>query len=374
MQIIVNTRLLIKDKQEGIGWFTQGVLERICQKNKEVHFIFLFDRAFDDSFLFSDNITPLVISPPARHPFLWYYWMQFGVKPLLNKFNPDLFFSPDGFLALGAKCPQVPVIHDINFLHYPHFLKPLTARYYNHYFPKFAQAANRVMTVSEFSKGEIHQHYGVASEKIDVVYNGVNSEFRPLNAEEKTVAKKKFAEGCPYFIYTGSLHPRKNIERTVQAYLEFRAASDSEIKLVLAGPAFWGNQAVVRLIQSSGYAKDIVLTGRLSNADLALALGGAEALLFVPLYEGFGIPLIEAMTAGVPVLTSQVTSLPEVAGTAALFCDPTSVSNISEGMRRIVNPEEKALLIKKGLERANAFSWDRSADLVWESLMKTLER
>lgn len=373
MQVIVNTRLLIKDKQEGIGWFTQRVLERICQNNKDVHFLFLFDRPFDEEFIFSDNITPMVISPPARHPFLWYYWMQFGVKPLLNKMQPDVFFSPDGFLALGAKCIQVPVIHDINFLHHPHFLKPLTARYYNHYFPKFAQVAKRILTVSEFSKSEIHEHYHVPLNKLDVVYNGVNPEFRPLSENEKLLARNQFAEGMPYFIYTGSLHPRKNIYQLVTAYLGFRSKSSIPMKLVLAGPAFWGNSAVEKLIQSSQFKNDILLTGRLSNADLALALGGAAALVFVPIYEGFGIPLIEAMTVGVPVITSSVSSLPEIAGSAALLCNPHSSTSICEAMEKIIVDDVRLPLIQKGWIRAKEFSWNRSADLVWRGLNKALE-
>ena len=373
MQVIVNTRLLIKDKQEGIGWFTQGVLERICQNNKDVHFVFLFDRPFDSSFIFSDNITPLVVSPPARHPFLWYYWMQHGVRPLLNKLKPDVFLSPDGFLALGAQCPQVPVIHDINFLHFPQFLRPLTARYYNYYFPKFAQTARRVLTVSEFSKSEIHHHYQVPLNKIDVVYNGVNPEFRPLSENEKQRARERFAGGLPYFIYTGSLHPRKNIQHLVTAFLEFRKKSLNPMKLVLAGPAFWGNSAVEKQINASNYKADIVLTGRLSNNDLALALGGATALVFVPFYEGFGIPLIEAMTAGVPVITSSVSSLPEVAGAAALLCDPNNPSGICDAMDKIMVDAVREPLIQKGFSRSKEFSWDRSAHLVWNGLLKALE-
>jgi len=373
VQIVVNTRLLLDNKQEGIGWFTQRVLERICQNNKDIHFVFLFDRKFDERFVFSDNITPLVISPPTRHPFLWYYWLQYGVKPILRRMQPDLFFSPDGFLPLGASCKMLPVIHDINFLHYPQFLKPLTARYYNHFFPKFAQEAARILTVSEFSKQEIISNYHVAQDKVDVVYNGINPHFRPLSAEERRQAQKKYAQGHPYFIYTGSIHPRKNIKRLVQAFILFKEKEPNPMKMVIAGPNFWGSQEIMELIDRSSHKGDVLFTGRLNEQDLAEAMGGATALTFVPLYEGFGIPLIEAMTAGVPILTSQVSSLPEVADKAAIYCHPEDVNAISEGLHKLMDERVTLPLIKAGMERVHHFSWDRTADLVWKGIEKVVQ-
>lgn len=207
MQIVVNTRLLLKDRLDGIGWFSYQTLKRITTKNPEHHFVFLFDRPFDESFIFADNITPLIVSPQARHPFLYYWWFQHSVKSLLNKMQPDLFLSPDGFLSLGAKCKQLPVIHDLNFLHNPKDVKWLTEKYYNHYFPKFAAEATRIATVSEFSKKDIISNYHVNPENIDVVYNGINPFFKPLNESEKSETKNKFSGGKNYFISVGSLHP-----------------------------------------------------------------------------------------------------------------------------------------------------------------------
>lgn len=119
MRIVVNTRLLLPNKLDGIGWFSYQTLKRITKQNPDVHFVFLFDRSFSDEFIFSDNITPMIIAPQARHPILYYAWFHWSVKKLLNQLQPDLFLSPDGFLALGAQCKQLPVIHDINFLHNP---------------------------------------------------------------------------------------------------------------------------------------------------------------------------------------------------------------------------------------------------------------
>jgi glycosyltransferase involved in cell wall biosynthesis len=373
VQIVVNTRLLLKDRLEGIGWFSYQTLRRITRNNPGVHFVFLFDRPYDEAFLFSDNITPLVISPQARHPLLYYTWLQFSVKSLLNRMKPDLFLSPDGFLALGADCKQLPVIHDINFLHYPTDSKWLTARYYNHFFPKFAREATRIATVSEFSKAELVKHYKADPDRIDVVYNGINTFFHPLDETARQNTRARFTYGKDYFVNVGALHPRKNIPTLIRAFSLFRQESGSDMKLVLAGPGFWGLSEIHEVIETCGMKEDVIFTGRLSDEDLALVLGSATALTFVPYYEGFGIPLVEAMEAGVPIITSKVSSLPEVAGDAALLADPLNAEEIRDAMLRVYRDEAlRRDLVQKGNVRKQDFSWDKSAGLLWESILKTI--
>jgi glycosyltransferase involved in cell wall biosynthesis len=373
VQIVVNTRLLLRNRLDGMGWFSYQTLKRITQKNPDVHFVFLFDRDFDEEFIFSDNITPMAVSPQARHPFLYYAWLQSSVKNILNRMKPDLFLSPDGLLALGAKCRQLPVIHDINFLHYPKDSKWLTSKYYNHYFPKFAREAARIATVSEFSKKEISSHYSVDPGKIDVVYNGIHPFFKPLDEAAKQKTREKFSYGKNYFINVGSLHPRKNIPSLIKAFAIFKKESGSDLKLVLAGPGFWGLSDIHKVLEESGVKEDVIFTGRLSDDDLALVLGSALALTFVPYYEGFGIPLVEAMEAQVPIITSNVTSLPEVAGEAALLVNPIDINDIKNAMLRIYNEEAlRKILVAKGTIQKQKFSWDKSADLLWESIVRTV--
>lgn len=373
MQIVVNTRLLVKNRLEGMGWFSYQTLKLITQKHPNFHFVFLFDRPFDESFVFEGNITPMVIGPQARHPFLYYLWFQHSVKATLNKLKPDLFLSPDGFLSLGANCKQLPVIHDINFLHHPKDSKWLTAKYYNYYFPLFAKAATRIATVSEYSKQDISKSYGIDSGKIDVVYNGINSFFKPIDELTKATTRKKFANGCEYFVYVGSLHPRKNIITLIKSFAQFKQERSSKIKLVLAGPNYWGMNEIYQSIKEQGIEGEVIFTNRLANEDLALVLGSALAMTYIPYYEGFGIPLVEAMQAEVPIITSNVTSLPEVAGEAALFVDPHEVSKIKEAMIQLWQDETlRKDLIEKGKLQKQKFSWEKSADLLWQSIEKTI--
>ena len=373
MQIVVNTRILLKNRLEGMGWFTYQTLNHITRKNPDVHFVFLFDRNFDEDFIFSENITPIILSPQARHPFLYYAWFQHSVKNTLNKLQPDLFLSPDGFLSLGATCKQLPVIHDINFLHHPSDIKWLTSKYYNYYFPKFAKAASRIATVSEYSKTDIITNYGIDKNKIDVVYNGINSFFKPLEETTKLNTKQTYSNGKNYFVNVGSLHPRKNIGNLIKAFSLFKKETNSDFKLILAGPNYWGLNQIHKIIDETNLKNEIIFTGRLEDDTLNLVLGSAVALTYVPYYEGFGIPLIEAMQCGVPIITSNVTSLPEIAGNAALLVNPFDVNEIKNAMIQLVNkPELTKELINKGNLQKQNFSWEKSSDLLWESILKTI--
>src|SRR5512147_3242428 len=150
MIIAVNTRLLIPGKIEGIGRFSLETLRIITQNHPEHRFVFIFDRPFSDEFIFSSNIIPEIAFPPARHPFLWYAFFEFGIPRILNKYAPSLFFSPDGWLTLNTKTRSLPVIHDLNFFHYPEFLPFTVRQYYNYFFPRFIRKADRIVTVSEF--------------------------------------------------------------------------------------------------------------------------------------------------------------------------------------------------------------------------------
>lgn len=369
MIIAVNTRLLIQGKLEGIGWFTRETLSRITRDHPEHQFLFIFDRPYADEFIFSENVTPIVLSPPTRHPVLWYIWFEFQIPRILKKYKADLFFSPDGYLSLSTRIHQLAAIHDINFAHRPKDLPWLKAKYYNHYFPKFARKAKRLVTVSFFSKEDINRTYHIDGEKIDVVYNGVNTMYTPTSETMKEETKEKYSGGKDYFLFIGSLHPRKNICGLLRAFDAFRTSVDSDIKLLIIGESMFKTSDIELTYEGMRYKKDVVFTGRLDNNELHQVLGASLALTFVPFFEGFGIPVIEAMNAGVPVICSNTTSLPEVGGNAVLYVDPFSLNQIKDAMVRIYQDKDlRNLLIEKGFIQKDKFSWDKTAELLWGSM------
>ena len=373
MQIVVNTRLLIKDKLDGIGWFSYQTLKQLTQKNPDVHFVFLFDRDYDEAFVFSDNITPLVLGPQARHPFLYYAWFHVSVKNVLNRLKPDLFLSPDGFLSLGATCKQLPVIHDINFLHNPKDLKPLTSKYYNYFFPKYAKLGTRIATVSEYSKQDISENYQIQSDKIDVVYNGINEGYKPLSENDKQDTRTRYSQGKPYFLFVGSQSPRKNLVRLIEAFDKFKEQSQSDFKLLLVGAVYASESTVKKQIDASKFKQDIVFAGRQKQEELEKIMASAFALTFVPYFEGFGIPIVEALQCEIPVICSNTTSMPEIIGNAGLLVDPFDTNSISEAMLTLYRNESLRIqCIQNGIEQKQKFSWDKSANLLWNSMMKCL--
>lgn len=371
MRIAVNTRLLLKDKLEGLGRFTVETLKLIVKQHPEHEFFFLFDRAFDDSFVFADNVTPIVVNPPARHPVLWHIWFEMSLPKVLKRINPDLFLSPDGFLSLNSDVKSLPVIHDLNFAHNPRDLAKTHAWFYNRYFPKYAQKAARIATVSEFSKQDIAERYGIDSSKIDVVYNGVSQRFSQLGKEEIDETRKRWSGRQPYFIYVGAIHQRKNIERMLKAFDAFKEENQSELKFLVVGNRKWWTDSMQSTFDSLQHKNDVVFTGRVSDEDLKMLMGSALANVYVSTFEGFGIPIVEAFQSGVPVITSNVTSMPEIAADAALVVNPFKVDSITQAMTQLVSQEDlRSDLIDKGLARAKTFTWQRSADLLWESILK----
>lgn len=372
MRIAVNTRLLLPGKLEGIGWFAQETLSRMVAAHPEHQFIYFFDRPYDARFVHAANVSPVVLPPPTRHPLLYRIWFNWMLPQALRKHRADAFLSPDGYLSLRTSLPQLAVIHDLNFEHYPHDLPPAYSRYYRSFFPRFAEKAARIATVSAFSKRDIMATYGIAEGKIDVVPNGIGEVFRPLAEAEKGAARARLTGGLPYFVSIGSLHPRKNIARLLEAFDRF-AEHQPDARLVVVGEAFWWDPRMKAAWGAMRHTDKVVFTGRLEQPELHQTLADALALVFVSYFEGFGIPVAEAMKCGVPVIAAQATSLPEVAGDAAIYCDPFSVDSIAEAMARMW--QDAALrnnLVAAGLERATLFSWDRAAEGLWSSLERML--
>lgn len=373
LRIAVNTRLLIPNRLEGIGWFTFETLQRITTRHPEVDFYFLFDRPADLSFVFGRNVHPIVIGPPARHPLLFIIWFEWSVWRILRKLKPDLFLSPDGYLSLRSNTPALAVMHDLNFEHFPSDL-PLAPRlHYRWFFPRFAKKAVRVATVSEFSKADISQLYHIDSQKIDVVYNGVNTAFGPVDEATVRATREHYSQGVPYFLFVGSLHPRKNLARLFKAYDLFRSQTNQSVKLLVVGEKKWWTPAIRNAFEAMQCRDEVVFCGRLDANTLHRVTASALAITYVSYFEGFGIPIVEAFRCGVPVITSNVTSMPEVAGNAALLVDPSDITDMANAMETMASDSGlRQELIEAGFERAGHFSWDNTATRLWDSILHAI--
>lgn len=375
MLIAVNTQLLIKDKLEGIGWFTYENLKRITQAHPEHKFLFIFDRPYDKEFIFNSNILPVQTKVPSRHPFLWYWHFERDIPRILDKYKPDIFLSPDGWMSLKTETKTVYVLHDLNFIHSPKDLPFWVRKYYNRYVPRYVKKAERIATVSEFTKQDIVNSFKANPDKIDVVYNGVNESYHHVDNDTKKFTRFKYSNGNPYFIYVGSINPRKNIANLLRAFDNFKKKTPNNANLVIVGAKMWGGyKELDHVYKHMKYQKDVLFTGRLSNEELNKVISSALAMVYVSKFEGFGIPILEAMKCQTPVITSNITSMPEVAGDAAFLIDPHSVNSITEAMLKIFMDENlRAELIKKGNERLINFSWQKTSEKLWQCIEKSID-
>ena len=373
-KIAINTRFLLPNKLEGIGWFSYEVLKRWVEWHPEHEFIFIFDRTFDEQFIFASNVKPLIASPQARHPVLFYLWFEWSLPALFKKHKVNAFMSPDGFMSLSTEVPTLLVIHDIAWKHFPTQVPWSHRKHYEYYMPRFAQKAKQLATVSEYSKNDLINQLQVAPEKIDVVYDGANASFVPLSLEERVKVEDKYSNGCPYFLYIGSIHPRKNVLRLLEAFDSFKSKTDTNMKLLLAGRIAWQSTDIAEVLNKMKFRNDVVFLGYTDAIELPKITASAFALTYVSLFEGFGIPILEAMYCDVPSISSNSSSMPEVVGDAGLLADPYSVDSIAEQMLKLWT--EKGLreqLIEIGKKQRQKYSWDLTAEKMWVSMEKVLK-
>ncbi len=362
--------MLLKGKMEGIGWYTYEVLRLLVEQHPEDEFIFFFDRPYDVEFVLGKNVTPLVLFPPARHPVLFVWWFEWSVARALKKFKPDVFLSPDNFLTLRTKVKTVLVTHDLAHLHYPEQLPFFQRLYYKTLVPRFNRKADRIVTVSHYSKQDIVKSYGIAPDNIRVSFNGCKEGYVPIPEDEKRRIREAYFDGQPYFLYVGAIHPRKNVHRLIAAFDIFKRETQSTAKLLIAGSFAWKSKEAKRAYDSAEYQQDIVFLGHVSYPELCNLTAAAFCCVYISSFEGFGVPVLEAMYCEVPIITSNVTSMPEVAGDAGVLVNPQSIKETAAAMTEIWKDEKlRSTLIERGRIQRTKFTWQKAADVVYDNLL-----
>lgn len=367
MRIAVNTIFLQKDQLEGYGHYANEVLSRMVKQHPEHEFIFLFDRPYDQKFVYAENITPLVIPPQARHPLAFKYWYDVKVPLALRSAKADVWVQPFGFASITTKIPQVLLVHDLAFKHYPQFLPWYHRRYYQWFTPAFLRKAAIVVTVSDFTRSDILAKYPMPPQKIRVVKGAARDIFTPVSWQEKEQVKDGYADGREYFLFTGGIHPRKNLLNLLKAFSLFKKWQHSNMKLLVAGRLAWQYDEVLTKLKTYKYRNDVVLLDYLPEEQLARVTAAAYALVYPSYFEGFGLPLLEAMQSEVPVIASNTSSMPEIGGDAALYADPADPNAIAKHMLNLYRDETlRARLVAAGKEQAARFSWDTAAEQLWQ--------
>lgn len=364
MKIAFDVSPMINSHKSGVGYCTYGFVKTMVSQ---------YDNSYILNYInnpkYKKNLNTLIVGKNVK---INSFCFKNSVYKVASTFLPipyGAFFKDSAdithffnyYLPPGVKGKKIVTVHDMTYKRFPETVRFRTKQMLNLNLKKSLKRADIILTVSEFSKSEIITYFPEVKDKIRVVYNGVDLDvFKPLlDKNIKIGIAKKYNLPERYMLYLGTLEPRKNLERLIDSYYLLLKEFNSVPKLVLAGGKGWLYNSIFNKVSTLGLEDKIIFTGYIDEKDVAPLISAAEIFLFPSMYEGFGMPVIEAMACGSPVLTSNVSSLPEVAGDAAVLVDPFSVEDIKNKLQLLLIDEAlRKRLNKAGLKRAKRFSWD----------------
>lgn len=366
MHIGVDARILTKEKKVGLGNYCLNLLKYLARIDFDNKYTLCVDKPIEESFIENErfNVKVLNLGWLGRwHPWLW----QLTSWPMELLFHPpDILFSPIGAFCWYRPCKFVVMIHDVSFQISKDFfttkiraiwkISPNSASH-------SARHADMIIVPSQSTKTDVVRFYGVNPEKITVIYEGYDEEvYKPQdNPAPIEEVKREYNIPGKYILYVGTLEPRKNIPRLVEAFHSLKKEG-VEHKLVVAGKLGWLYKDIFTTVTRLNLENEVIFTGYIPQKELPILMGGAEVFAYPSLYEGFGLPPLEAMACGTPVIVSSTSSLPEVVGDAGILVDPYNTGEIAQAMYQVISDEGLRQQIRqRGLNRAKMFSWEKTA-------------
>jgi glycosyltransferase involved in cell wall biosynthesis len=372
MHIGINAHLLSLAhtyRGAGINRYIYNLLLNLALADQEYQYtVFLGDRRFPPN----PGLTLRTSWLPTTHPLVRIGWEQLVQPFVLWQEKIDLLHSLAFVTPLLSPCPSVVTIYDLSFILFPKGFKYSKRLYLTLLTRPSARSAKRIITISESTKRDTVRLLGVSPEKVDVVYCGVDKPFCPL--PEREVASFRQKRGLPerIILFVGTIEPRKNVARLVEAYSRLR---DGQVKLVIGGARGWLYEEVFARVEELKLTGDVLFPGYIPPDELPLWYNAAELFVYPSLYEGFGLPPLEAMACGTPVITSNVSSLPEVVGEAGLTVDPMDSEGLAEAMNQVLSDGIlRQSMREQGLARAGRFSWAKAAQETVEVYQRALGR
>ena len=349
---------------EGLGWYTYEIVRNWLIHHPEVRWTLIFDRQSD--LLTEFDVERVILKPKTSHTPSIAYWNEGPLTRWLRKHKPAIYFSPDGFIPLRSSVKCVAVVHDLAPLVYPQYMRWRDYIYYRLFQIRMIKRASHVFTVSEFSKNEIIRCSSKKPEHITVAYNGLHSGFESTVVSSVDLHSLGITE--PFFMYYGSVHPRKNVFGLIKSFELYRQ-NGGQAQLVISGRRAWMSKEIEDLLAASDHAKAVVWLPYLDGKTLKAILIKSTGLIYISHYEGFGLPVLEAMASGVPVITSANSSMSEIGGDAVITCDSVDHISVAEWMTRIeADSQLQEELKRKGKERAKAYSYFQSSEKILKIL------
>ncbi|MCJ7792859.1 MAG: glycosyltransferase family 4 protein [Candidatus Marinimicrobia bacterium] len=289
------------------------------------------------------------------------FWTQLALPLNLYRHQPrpNVFFTPGHYSPRWSPCPTVMSLMDLSYIHFPEMFRKRDLHQLRSWTAYSVRKAKKIFTISQSSQNAIIKEYRVEPEKVVVTYPGLT-----MTKKSKKIDLKEYGVEGDFLLYVGTLQPRKNLEKLIEAFAQLE---DKDLKLVIVGKKGWLYEEIFTKVKQMDLEKRVVFTGFVPNEDLAAFYEKAQCFVLVSFYEGFGLPVLEAMSYGCPVVASKVSSLPEVVGEAGILVDPNKPKEIARGIEKAIKNREE--LIKKGYQQAKKFSWEKCA----QETLKVLE-
>ncbi len=357
----------IDEYNGGIGVYTHQIVKNLGRMDNENNY-HLIHYLKNNQDIYSQNSE--IIIPKNRFVRGWgsyMFWRHFTLPRGLKKYNLDVVHDPYelGPFTFSQPFRKVITVHDLTPLLFPNLFKRGDVMLHRLLLKKTISKADKIITVSYNSQKDIMEYLHVPEEDIEVIYNGKGENFRQLKSKQVAEFREKYRLPSNFILSVGGLHPIKNIPRLLEAYSLARKGG-LEHKLVMVGGAVDRAEEIFQIITNLGLEDHVIFTGVVSDEDLVGLYNAADLFLYPCIYAGFGLPPLEAMACGTPVITSCSSSLPEIVGDAAKLVNPYDPKKLASAINRIItNDETRKTLIKKGLKRSERFNWKKTA---WETL------
>jgi glycosyltransferase involved in cell wall biosynthesis len=343
----------------GISWYIYNLLCHLDQMEPSCRYtVFLHDRRFQQV----RNLALRYSAFPTEKPVARILWEQFLQPIALKQAGIDLHHGLAFVAPVATPCPFIITVYDLSFKRYPEAFKPLNRLYLSTFTEQSVRRAEVVITISESTRQDVIQFFNLPPHKVHTVYCGVDDSFQILPRTQVETFKARHGLPEAFVLFVGTLEPRKNVAGLIEAYAIWRKQDKGAPKLFIGGGKGWHYQEVFKLVEKFNLTSEVVFPGYLPQGDLRLWYNAATMFVYPSRFEGFGLPVLEAMACGTPVVTSNVSSLPEVAGDAAWLVDPTDIDDLSEAMYRVFNnPDLRQTMRQKGLIQKARFSWRKTA-------------
>lgn len=374
MKLGIDARLL--HSSTGIGRYTRSLFVEFARhpyQTDELYWLHDQPQAAPTTFLppdFPDSRLPPQFHLCAARCKTRIVWTNWRVPPLLHQHDIDVYHGVCNFeLPIRKVCRYVVTIHDLVPLFFPQLVPKKHLLFFRMFMKRAAHTADLIITDSEHSRRDIIAHLGVPAAKVRVVYLGYTPRERPPDdPEHRRAVLARYGIRAPYLLFVGVLEPKKNLERLLKAFALLRRDSTvgQNLQLVIAGGQGWFVERIFRDVRALGLDQQVIFPGFVPEADLPELYAGAEVFVFPSIYEGFGLPVVEAMSYGVPVVTSNISSLPELVGEAGVLVDPFTPEAICEGVATVLRDSQlRTAMRHKGRAQARQFSWQRTAEATY---------